>query len=436
MKRIFISKTKNLIGKKVKIMGRVDSIRSHGKIVFFDLEDSTAKLQVVCGKNLFPKINEQSFLLVEGVVKKRPEHSINRELETGEIELEAEKIEVLALAKEQPFDLKNINLKLPKLLDFRPITLKSEKIKAIFKIEEAAVDGFRTTLKKLGFFEFQAPAIVPSSTEGGAEVFSVDYYGKKAFLAQSPQLYKQMLVPAFERVFTVCKAFRAEPSFTTRHLSEYTSLDVEMGPIEGFQELMDVCQKVIEGMIKTIENKCQKEIELLKVKMPKLPKKIPKLKLSEVQEIIQKRTKKDSKEKIDLDPSDEKEISQYAKENFSSDFLFVTHYPTETRPFYTFEDPEDPSFTLSFDLLFKGLEIVTGGQRISDYEKLYTKIKKRNLNPKNFKFYLQAFKYGMPPEGGFAIGLERFVKQFLELENVREASLFPRDPKRIDLFLK
>jgi nondiscriminating aspartyl-tRNA synthetase len=432
MKRTLILNTPKLIGKKVKIMGKVDSIRSHGKIVFFDLEDMSEVVQVVAQKELFPEINEQSFLTVEGIVKRRPEGSINKKIITGEIEIEAQKIEVLSKAEVLPFDLKALSLKLPKILDFRPITLRAPKIKAIFKIEEAAIEGFRKTLKKMGFFEFQAPTIVPSSTEGGAEVFSIDYYGKKAFLAQSPQLYKQILVPVFERVFTVCKAFRAEPSFTTRHLSEYTSLDIEMGPIESWEELMDVCENVVRGMLKEIEINCQKEINLLGTKMPEIPNKIPKIKIFEAKKEILK------KENIieDLSPEEEKDLANFVKEKFKSDFVFVTHFPTQVRPFYAFEDPKNPGFTLSFDLLFKGMEIATGGQRISDYKTLLKNIKKRKLNPSNFKFYLQAFKYGMPPEGGFAIGAERFVKQFLDLENVREASLFPRDPKRIDHNLK
>jgi nondiscriminating aspartyl-tRNA synthetase len=251
-------------------------------------------------------------------------------------------------------------------------------------------------------------------------------------LAQSPQLYKQILVGAFERVFTVTNIFRAEPSITTRHLSEFTSLDAEMGFIESWQDLMDVCEMVIKNIFADIQKNYLREFKLFKVEVPKISDKIPKIKMAEAQEIIFKRTKKDNRREPDLSPEDEKEICNFVKEKYNSEFVFITHYPTKKRPFYAYPDPENENYTLSFDLLFRGLEIVTGGQRINDYQKLVQNIKKWGNDPKKFSFYLQTFKYGMPPEGGFALGTERIVKQLLDLENVREASLFPRDMERID----
>jgi len=436
MKRVLNIESIKLIGKKIKIAGWVHSRRDHRKIIFLDLRDRSGILQVVLDSKMAEGIKEEDVLEVEGEMKERPKEMVNPKLETGNVELKAEKIKILAKSQKLPFDLKNLKLSLPKLLDFRPLTLRNEKQRAIFRIQREIIDSFRRTMKNLGFFEFEAPAIVASATEGGAEVFHVDYFDKDAYLAQSPQLYKQILVSVFERVFTVCKAFRAEPSMTTRHLTEYISLDCEMGFIESWEDLLEVCEIVIKNIFSDVEKNCKKELEIWGAKVPEIRGKIPRLKLREAQEIIFKRTGKDKRENPDLDPEDEKEICNFVKEKFNSELVFITHFPTSKRPFYTFEDPENPEYTLSFDLLFRGLEIVTGGQRINDYKYLVKKMKRFGLDPKNFKYYLQAFKYGMPPEGGFAIGAERVTKQILGLENIREASLFVRDLQRVDLRLK
>jgi len=284
----------------------------------------------------------------------------------------------------------------------------------------------------LDFSEFQAPTIVPVATEGGAEVFHIDYFDKDSYLAQSPQLYKQIMLGAFERVFTVTHAYRAEPSVTTRHLTEYVSLDVEMAFIDSWTDLMDTCEIIMRNIFSEVQKNCSKELKLFGATLPKIAKKIPRLKMREAQEIIFQRTGRDNRKEPDLEPEDEKEISDFAKEKYGSELIFITHFPTKKRPFYTFPDPEDPEYTLSFDLLCRGLEVVTGGQRIHDYKMLLKNIKKWGLKIKDFKYYLQAFKYGLPPEGGFAIGAERLVKQILGLENIREASVFPRDMIRID----
>ena len=432
MQRILNIETIKYIERVVKICGWVNSIRHHGGIVFLDLRDRSGILQVVSSPDLVKDIKEEYILEIEGEVKKRPIKMANFELETGQIELNAQKIKILAKARSLPFDLKELKLSLPKLLDYRPLTLRNEKIKAIFQIEEEVISSFRKAIKNLGFNEFQAPTIVPVATEGGAEVFHIDYFDKDAYLAQSPQLYKQIMVGVFERVFTITHAYRAEPSVTTRHLTEYISLDAEMGFINSWEDLMDTCEIVIRNIFSDIEENCQKELKMFGKILPKLSKKIPRLKMRQAQEIIFQRRGRDNRKKPDLEPEDEKEICQFSKEKYNSELIFITHYLTKKRPFYTFADPEDPEYTLSFDLLCRGLEIVTGGQRINEYEKLVKNIKKWGNKTKDFEFYLQAFKYGMPPEGGFAIGAERIVKQILELGNVREASLFPRDMERID----
>lgn len=432
MNKILIGDTIEHPNQKVKVSGWVDSRRDHGKIVFLDLRDRSGILQVVCGPDLAKDIKEEYVIEVEGKISERPQKMINPELETGKIELQAENITILASAESLPFDIKDLKVSLPILLDYRPLTLRNPKIKAIFKIEEEIINSFKNTLNSLGFTEFQAPTIVPSNAEGGAEVFHIDYYDYDAFLAQSPQLYKQIMVGVFERVFTIAKVFRAEPSVTTRHVSEYTSLDVEMGFIDSWQDLMDVCENVIRNIFINVQKKYQKELKLYGVTSPQINDKIPQIKMREAQEIIFQRTKIDHRQEPDLEPEDEKEICEYAKEKYGSELIFITDYPTKKRPFYTFADPEDENYTLSFDLLCRGLEIVTGGRRINEYKKLLENLKKWGNDPKKFTYYLQTFKYGFPPEGGFAIGLERITKQILGLENIREASLFPRDMERID----
>jgi len=432
MLRTLISETVQCAGQKVKVAGWINSRRDHGGIVFLDLRDRSGILQIVSKPDLVKDIKEEDVLEIEGTVQERPIKMVNPELATGKVELKTEKLIVLSKAETLPFDLRDLNVSLPTLLDFRPLTLRNEKVKAIFKIQEQVIESFRKTLKDLDFTEFNAPMIVPTNAEGGAEVFQIDYYKNDAFLSQSPQLYKQILVGIFERVFTITHVFRAEPSVTTRHLSEYISLDAEMGFINSWEDLMDTCENLIRKIFADLQKNCNQELKLHQATLPKISEKIPCLKMREAQKIIFQRTGRDNRKENDLEPEDEKEICQFAKEKYGSELIFITHYPVSKRPFYTLADPKDPEYTLSFDLLCRGLEIVTGGQRINEYKKLVENIKKWGNRVENFKFYLQTFQYGFPPEGGFALGTERIVKQILGLENVREASLFPRDMERID----
>ncbi|TSC75683.1 MAG: nondiscriminating aspartyl-tRNA synthetase [Parcubacteria group bacterium Gr01-1014_30] len=432
MQRVLNSETQQLIDQKVKVAGWVNSRRDHGKLVFLDLRDRSGILQVVCSSELAKDVKDEFVLEVEGVVQERPKAMINPALKTGEIELKAEKVSVLAKADSLPFDLKELNLSLPTLLDWRPLTLRNPKVKAIFKVQEQVVESFRRALKEMDFTEFQPPTIVASATEGGAELFPIQYYKYKAYLAQSPQLYKQILVGVFERVFAVTKAYRAEPSVTTRHISEYISLDAEMGFINAWEELMDTCAIVVKKIFYDLQKSCQEELKMFNVDLREVGENIPRLKISQAQRIIFERTGRDNTNVPDLTPEDEREICQFAKEKHESELIFITHFPTKKRPFYTQPDPDGSDYTLSFDLLFRGVEIVTGGQRIHEYEKLLKNIKKFGFSQGAFKFYLQAFQYGMPPEGGFCMGAERMTKQILGLENVKEAGLFPRDMERID----
>lgn len=434
MDRTLISETTKKVGKEVILFGWVDTIRDHGKITFLDLRDRTGIVQCV-GLDL-PKVNVESVVKITGKVAKRPEKLVNKKIETGSVEIQVKFLKVLSSSEELPFDMgvEKLELQLPTLLDNRTLSLRHSSIKDVFKVQEAVMEGFRQAAKDLDCTEIFVPTISASATEGGAEVFKVDYYGKEAFMIQSPQLYKQMMVPVFERVYLVSHAYRAEPSVTTRHLSESIQMDLELGFVE-FEELMDALEYVGKSTLSYVSNKHPDILKEYEIEPPVFGKKIPRLKMREAQKIIKDRTGTDHTKEPDLDPEDEREISRWAKEEHGSDLVTVTHYPTKKRSFYTAPDPKNPEYSLSYDLIFRGVEILSGSQRINNHDELLYEMKKRKLNPDNFKMYLQAFKYGMPPEGGFSFGLERITMQLLKLSNVREASLFPRDMERVDFKL-
>lgn len=436
--RTLILDTLGEVGEGVQVSGWVQTVRAHGKIAFFDLRDRSGLLQVAAFKPEIVKqitgLGSQDAVEVYGKVKKREERYVNKESPVGTIELEAEKVTVLHKAEEMPFDMggKELHLELPTLLDFRSLTLKHETVRMIFTIQAALVDEFREAAKKLDCIEIFVPTIAAGATEGGAEVFEVNYYGHKAFLTQSPQLYKQIMVGVFERVYTIAKAYRAEPSVTTRHLSEATQMDIEIGFIEEFEDLLDALEFVGTAMIENVARRHGGILKKFGVEKPLVPTKVPRLTLREAQAIVTKRTGRDLSRELDLNPEDEKEICEWAKKEHESDFVTITHFPTKKRAFYTMPDPENPEYSLSYDLLFRGLEILSGSQRIHQYSILIEKMREKGVDPRNFGMYLMAFQYGMPSEGGFSFGLERLTMKLLELTNVREASLFPRDMERVD----
>lgn len=433
--RTLIIDCNNKIGQEVKICGFVQTRRDHGKIAFLDVTDRSGVIQVFCTGEQIGDLRVQDVVCIEGKVNKRPEKMVNPNIPTGKIELQAIKVEVLSKAEELPFDMgvKELDLQLPTLLDFRTLTLRHPKVKNIFKVQSAIYEGFRKAAQNLDCIEIFVPTIAASATEGGAEVFKVDYYGHSAFMTQSPQLYKQMLVPVFERVFTIARAYRAEPSVTTWHLSESTQMDCEFGFVE-FEELLDLLEQVGVETLKYVEEKCADSLKDFGVEKIAFGK-IPRLTLREAQEIIFKEFGRDSRKEKDLAREDERDICKWALEKHGSDLVTITKFPTKAKPFYTMPDPENPEYTLSYDLLFRGVEVLSGSQRISDYKQLVDSIKSRGMDPKNFELYLQAFKYGMPPEGGFSFGLERMTMNVLKLKNIREGSLFPRDMERVDVRL-
>lgn len=440
MKRTLIKELSEHIDKEVTIGAWVDVARDQGKMAFFDFRDRSGRVQgVVFGKpdvlEVAKTLRPEWVVNVTGKVNKRPEKMIKEGVLNGDIELEITGFEILAKAAEMPFELDG-DLNLDTLLDNRPLTLRRTRERAIFRVQSAIVDSYREGLQQQDFTEFQAPKLVGDDAEGGGNVFKLEYFkGQDAYLATSPQLYKQILVGSLERVFTTGNVFRAELHATTRHLNEYTSLDAEMGFIESHEDVMQVLETTLKHIVSTLQKEHGEDFATVGAELPKAPDQFPRIKFRDAQKLITEATGEDCTKEPDLEPAHERWLCEYALKEFGSDFIFVTHYPTKKRPFYTFVDPEDPEHTYSFDLLFRGVEITTGGRRVHEYDEYLKRLESKGLDPKNFAFYLQAFKYGMPPHGGWGMGLERLTQKFLGLSNVKEATLFPRDINRIDTLL-
>lgn len=427
-------------GQEVLIKGWVDIRRDHGKLIFIDFRDVSGKVQAVALPNhpeahaVASTLRSEWVVAVTGKVNARPERMVKKDETNGTIEIEILGIEVLSQAKELPFELA-AEVNIDTHLDNLPFTLRSKRSRAIFKIQAHITKAFREFFNSEGFTEFQAPKLIGDDAEGGANSFDVTYFKHIAHLAQSPQLYKQIMVGVFERVFAIGNVYRAEKHSTTRHLNEYTSLDIEMGFIKDHGDIMDIENKFLIHLSDKLKANCTEEFKLFGSEIPIVPENIPRLTLREAQVLISKDTGKDCTNEPDLEPEHERWLCDYAKKSFNSDFIFVTSFPTAKRPFYTYRDEKDPTYTKGFDLLFRGVEITTGAQRIHDYDALVSSMQDKKLDPEKFNYYLQAFKYGMPPHGGFGMGLERLTQKMLGLENVKEATLFPRDLNRIDNLL-
>lgn len=427
MNRTLVENLKGNIGNQVRIQGWLHRVRKLGKIAFLFLRDRSGVVQcVVNTKEIDIKgVRVESVIEITGEVT---ESGAKNE----EVEIQVSNMKVLSeVNHELPMEVnkENIEASLDVMIYNRVLSFRNRKVAAIFKIQECISKSFTEFLRGEGFKEIFTPKIVKEGTEGGTELFEVKYFNEKAYLAQSPQFYKQMMVSSgFERVFEVGHVYRAESHDTKRHINEFISLDLEMGFIKDEYEIMELEEHLIRYMIKNIQEECKVEVELLEVNVPIIGEEIPKMKLSEAIEILKTQYNKTNLER-DLDPEGEKLISEYVKEKYGSDFVFLTHYPQEKRPLYTMPAPNGE--TKSFDLIFRGLEITTGGQRIHSYEVLKEKMIEKGLNPESFEGYLSAFKYGMPPHGGLAIGLERITASFLGIENVREATMFTRDKNRL-----
>lgn len=418
-------------GAEVKVSGAVHTIRDMGEVAFVILRKREGLLQCVFEEGVtdfdLKDLKEASAVEVEGTVAKE-------DRAPNGIEIRLKKIKVLSQpADTMPLAISKwkLNTSLEAKLDNRAVSLRNVRERAKFKIQEGLVRGFREFLTEEGFTEIHTPKIGAKGAEGGANLFRFEYFHRPAILEQSPQFYKQMMVGVFDRVFETAPVFRAEKHNTKRHLNEYTSLDFEMGYIESFEDIMAMETGFLQHTMKLLERDYGKELKMLGVTLPNVDK-IPTVRFDEAKELVSQKYDRKIKNPYDLEPEEEHLIGTLFKEEYDADFVFVTHYPSKKRPFYAMDDPEDTTFTLSFDLLFRGLEITTGGQRIHDYQMLRDKIAARGMTEEGMEDYLSAFKYGMPPHGGLGIGLERLTMQLLGEDNVRETTLFPRDLSRLE----
>jgi len=425
--RTLSSQLNKKIDEDVEVWGRVYGVRALGGVNFLILQDRDGLVQIVFDKD-FKEAKVGSWVKIQGQAKEEKRAP-------GGVEIQGKKVEVVSAPDEDlPFDLskKELNVNLTTLLDHRPLTIRHENVKAIFKIYATLIAAYGEVMRSLGFMEIKTPKILGAASEGGANFFNINYFGRKAFLAQSPQFYKQICVGAFERVFEIGPVFRAEKHFTTRHVNEYISLDAEMGFIKDHEDVMDALTEVLRHIFKRVKEENKAELKLFDAQVPEVPEKIPRYKLAEIKKLIKEKYDYEVPAETDIDPKGESLAGQYAKEVDGSDFVFVTHYPRAMRPFYTMPDDENPEETKGFDLFFRGVELVTGSQRIHDYNMLVASIKRIGAKPEDFSFYLEAFKYGLPPHGGWGMGSERLIQQLLGLPTVKEAVLFPRDVKRLE----
>lgn len=419
-------------GEMVKVNGAVHAIRDMGTVAFIILRKREGLLQVVYeeGKSTFDlkELKEADTIEAEGILERN-------DRAPGGLEIRLESLRILSRPADEMMPLAiskwKLNTSLEAKLNYRPISLRNVRERAKFRLQEGLTRAFRDFLYGQGFTEIHTPKIGAKSAEGGANLFRLEYFHRPAVLQQSPQLYKQMMVGVFDRVFETAPVFRAEKHNTKRHLNEYTSLDFEMGYIDGFEDIMAMETGYLQYAMKLLKEEYSKELKILDITLPDTEK-IPAVRFDEIKKKAAEKYGHKIKNPFDLEPEEEQLISRYAKEEWGSDFVFVTHYPSKKRPFYAMDDPEDTRYTLSFDLLFKGMEITTGGQRIHDYEKLKEKLTARGMTEEGLEQYLTAFRHGMPPHGGIGIGLERFTMKLTGEENVRETTLFPRDLSRLE----
>ncbi len=427
------TQTAEHIGQRVKLKGWLHARRRMGGVTFLILRDGWGTIQAVCASGEAIEALERAGAGVESVVEVEGTPAAQSRAPGG-VELIEPALTVISPVREAaPVTINKPTIQAGQaaILDHAPLTLRHPARRAIFRMSAEAMAGFRATLGAQGFTEIQSPKIVASATESGANVFGIDYFGTRAYLAQSPQFYKQIMVGVFERVFEVGPVFRAEPHATPRHINEYVSLDIEMGFIENHFSVMAVLRGVLAGMLGRLEETCGAELALSGAIVPQVPERIPHVHFQEAKALLFEATGEDTREEPDLSPGEERWLGQWAQRQWGSDFLFVTGYPMVKRPFYTHPEAGDSRWSNSFDLLFRGMELVTGGQRLHLFESYVEALKRAGMPQAPFEHYLEAFRFGMPPHGGFAIGLERFLMQLTGESNLRATTLFPRDLHRL-----
>lgn len=418
-------------GTTIILEGAVHSIRDMGEIAFVILRKREGLIQTVWEEGKtdmeLSEIREGDYIHVTGQIKDEERAPHGKEVRLSTIR----HLSHVSCPLPLPIDKWKLNTSLEAKLDRRSLSLRNIRERARFRIQEGIVRGFRDFLYEQGFTEIHTPKIGAKSAEGGANMFRLSYFHRPAVLQQSPQLYKQMMVGVFDRVFETGPVFRAEKHNTRRHLNEYTSLDFEMGYIHSFLDICAMETGFLQYTMNLLEKEYNKELKLLNITLPDVEK-IPYVRFDEAKRLVSEKYNRKIRNPFDLEPEEEELIGKYFKEEYDADFVFVTHYPSKKRPFYAMDDPEDTRYTLSFDLLYHGLEITTGGQRIHDLSMLEEKIQEKGMTEEGLEQYLDAFRFGMPPHGGLGIGLERLTMQLLGEDNVREACLFPRDMSRLE----
>lgn len=417
------------IGHRVTIAGWLHRRRDLKSVTFLIIRDRAGLAQVVlpAGPAGTELAGEETVLQVEGLVVANPQAPGGAEV------TEPVLTQLSGPAKPPPFDLYRpaVTAALPTILDQAPATLRHPQLRAGFEVSAASAAGFRAALDRLDFTEVFTPKIVESATESGANVFCLDYFGRPAYLAQSPQFYKQALVGVFERVYEVAPAFRAEPSDTGRHLAQFTSLDAELGFITDHHDVMAVCRDAVAGMVDSVQERATPAMVLIGAEVPKVPAQIPHVHFTEAMELLSQATGEDVTGEHDLAPAHERWLCEWSAREHGSELLFVHGFPLLSKPFYTYPDPARPGYSYGFDLLFRGIEIVSGGQRLHRHEDYLAALAARDENPEPYAGYLQVFEHGVPPHGGFAIGLERWTARLTGAANVRQVTLFPRDLHRL-----
>lgn len=423
--------SEDMAGKTVKVNGTVHSVNDMGAVAFVILRKRDGLLQCVYQEKDadfdLKLLREGTTLELEGLLEKdeRAPHGI--EVRISHVKILSQPSEAMPL----PISKWKMNTSLDAKLNYRSISLRNIRERAKFKIQEGIVRGFRDFLYSQDFTEIHTPKVGAKSAEGGANLFRLEYFHHPAVLQQSPQLYKQMMVGVFERVFETGPVFRAEKHNTKRHLNEYTSLDFEMGYIQGFEDIMAMETGFLQYMLELLKREYADELNILNVTLPDASR-IPSVRFDEAKRLVAEKYDRKIRNPFDLEPEEEALIGRYFQEEYHADFVFVTHYPSKKRPFYAMDDPEDNRYTLSFDLLYHGLEITTGGQRIHDYQMLREKIAAKGMTEEGLEQYLNTFKHGMPPHGGLGIGLERLTMKLIGEDNIRETTLFPRDLSRLE----
>jgi nondiscriminating aspartyl-tRNA synthetase len=432
--RVYVCDLPKHLGQEVVIAGWLHRLRDLNKFGFALLRDKSGVVQVVLDTTQLEEIKGlqlETVLKITGTVVEKQ----NKDPQVHEVEVQAKTLSILSPVTEVlPIEINkpDLDAQLDHILDHRVTTLRNLKQRAIFRVQAALVHGYRAYMERQGFTEIFFPVLAGAASEGGAEFFKVDYYGRQAILTQSAQLYKQMMVGVYEGVYGLSYSFRAEKFATSRHLTEFNQFEFEVGFVDGMEDIMDYAEASLREMLATVERETSSELSLLGATLPPLGDRFVRIRLKEASQLYKEGTGIDETQEPDLSPGAEKWLSTvWAPQTHGTGFVFVTHYPTSKRPFYTAVDPQNPEETLSFDLLGFGSEIISGGLRVHRYDEQVERLKSKGLSPADFEDYLAMHKYGIPPEGGFGMGLQRLTQNILGLANIKEATIFPRDVQRL-----